>query len=449
MHVRFILDYGKKLKEWILLLPSQLKNYLQNFNLFTRRNSDAFAVREQVLTTRIYIGFLLISLLVLIIVTGLDQRALITTVLLPSTTEFEKLFQTQRHTLSCPCSQIAIPNSAFMSTVPKLHQICSSDLLSDDVLDRLSYLDNNRHKYYYLDVRLYGLDMFRTIISYCMLSNNTINDALTNFLNAYLISTEVLSRRDFSEQTQMIIKNFESNVKKNFKQMSDLAHDITRGNQVLSSRILNSFLDGVFDSNDYLIKLQTYLGTMSSISDVLPTCSCIINSCSQPLGFFDPISNGTGFVLIAEIPGMYSGCYPLDGLRASTFECWFNVTCISLIVSHLTLFPVDIPFKPLNANELIHFSPTTTLGDIIDEIMVEEWIYTINYDAYYKSCNPLKCVYTYSQRLDFIYIITILGAVFGGLSVSLRIICPFLIKIFVSRRHRIGIAAESKYMFYT
>ncbi|CAF3566769.1 unnamed protein product [Rotaria socialis] len=276
--------------------------------------------------------------------------------------------------------------------------------------------------------------MFRAIISYCILSNSTINDALATLLNTYLITTETLSRQDFNEQTQVLISNFLSNVKQTFKYMSVLAHETTRGNQLLSSRVSNFFLDGIFDSNQNLIRVQTHLGTMSSIDDMLPTCSCALSMCSQLLGFFNRSSNGSIFTLITEIPGMYSACYPLDGLRKSTLECWFNDTCIEIISSNLTPFPVDISFNPLNASQLIRFSPKSTLGDIIDEIMVEEWRQTISYEAYYRSCKPLKCVFTYTHRLDLIYVVTTLAAVFGGLSVSFQIVCSWLIKFYVHRR---------------
>ncbi|CAF3672222.1 unnamed protein product [Rotaria socialis] len=420
--------------EWICSLFNRIRNALRNLNLFYRRNSDASAILEQILTTRLYIGCLFTSLLILILATGFSERTVINTVVLPSVAEFEKIAQTERQTLSCPCSEIAIQNSAFISVTYTLHQICSSELLSDDSLDRLSYIDHIRSAYYYLDIRLYGLDMFRAIISYCILSNSTINDALATLLNTYLITTETLSRQDFNEQTQVLISNFLSNVKQTFKYMSVLAHETTRGNQLLSSRVSNFFLDGIFDSNQNLIRVQTHLGTMSSIDDMLPTCSCALSMCSQLLGFFNRSSNGSIFTLITEIPGMYSACYPLDGLRKSTLECWFNDTCIEIISSNLTPFPVDISFNPLNASQLIRFSPKSTLGDIIDEIMVEEWRQTISYEAYYRSCKPLKCVFTYTHRLDLIYVVTTLAAVFGGLSVSFQIVCSWLIKFYVHRR---------------
>ncbi|CAF4517793.1 unnamed protein product [Rotaria socialis] len=429
--------------EWICSLFNRIRNALHNLNLFDRRNSDASAIQEQILTTRLYIGCLFTSLLILILATGLSERTVINTVVLPPVAEFEKIAQTERQTLSCPCSEIAIQNSAFISVTYTLHQICSSELLSEDSLDRLSYIDHIRSAYYHLDIRLYGLDMFRAIISYCILSNSTINDALATLLDTYLITTETLSRQDFNEQTQVLINNFLSNVKQTFKHMSVLAHETTRGSQLLSSRVSNFFLDGIFDSNQNLIRVQTHLGTMSSIDDMLPTCSCALNMCSQLLGFFNRSSNGSKFTLITEIPGMYSACYPLDGLRKSTLECWFNETCIEIISSNLTPFPVDISFDPLNTSRLIRFSPKSTLGNIIDEIMVEEWRQTISYEAYYRSCKPLKCVFTYTQRLDLIYVVTILAAVLGGLSVSFQIVCSWLIKFYVHRRRTITVSTST------
>lgn len=187
------LEVSRSCNERLYLICRKIRHTLQNFNLFKRRNSDASAVREQILSTRVYVGCLFISTIILVLAAGLDEQPIITKVLFPSITEFERLFLAERQTLSCPCSQIAIRNSIFLSLKSIFHQICSSELLSEDSLDRLSYIDQPRSSYYRLDIRLFGLDMFRALVSFCELSNTTINDALTSFLDTSFISTEILS----------------------------------------------------------------------------------------------------------------------------------------------------------------------------------------------------------------------------------------------------------------
>jgi hypothetical protein len=439
-----LLEPRRPLRVRICQLFSKLRNTLLTLNLFARRHSEASDVREQILTTRFYIGCLFVFTLILVSVTTLEQQIKTTIISIPTVTEFENLFQNGKLPNSCPCSQIAIQRSEFISLIPTFHQVCSSELITEDWLDRLSYTTNTRSVYYYLDIRSYGLDMFRTILSFCLLANETTTDAMTSFLTTDWVSTQVLSRQQFYEQVQALMIDFQLGIENTFKQAFSIAREINQGNQVLSSRVSNFFFNGLFDSNGHLISVQTYIGTMSSVTDILPSCSCVLNTCSQPSGFFDLNNDGQTFKLIFEVPGMYSACYPLDGLRISTFECWFNETCIKLVLSYLAPFPVETQYDPLNSSMLIRFSPTTTIGDIIDDVMIEQWTNVTNYETYYKMCRPLTCTYSSYRRFDWLYTITILTAVFGGLSVSLRIACALLIKLYVNCRRKRAVATASK-----
>lgn len=421
-----------------------MRNTLLTLNLFARRNSEASDIQEQIFTTRFYIGCLFGFTLILVSVTTLEQRITTTIVSMPTVTEFKNLYQSGKLSHSCPCSQIAIQRSKFISLIPTFHQVCSSQLISEDWLDRLSYTIDTRSAYYYLDIRSYGLDMFRTVLAFCSLVNDTATDAMASFLTTDWVGTEVLSRQQFNEQVQALIVDFQLGVENTFKQMLSIAREINQGNQVLSSRVSNFFFDGLFDSNGHLINVQTYTGTVSSVTDILPSCSCVLNRCSQRLGFYNMSNDDQNFTLIVDVPGMYSACYPLDGLQMSTFECWFNETCIALILSHLAPFPVKQYFDPFKSSMLIRFSPTTTIGDIIDELMIEMWTNVTNYETYYNICRPLTCTYTSYRRFDWLYTITILMSIFGGLSVSLQIICSLLVKLYFSWRRKRAVTTSSK-----
>ena len=423
-------------------------NILLTLNVFARRNSEASEIRKQIHTTRLYIGCLVIFTLILVSVTTSEQRMRTTIVSMPTITEYEDLYQNGKLPRSCPCSQIATPHSEFISLIPNFHQVCSSQLITDDWLDRLVYQSSFQsisQSFYYLDIRSYGLDMFRTVRSFCSLANETITSGLTNFLATNLISTQALPRQQFHEQTESLMVDFQSNVENTFKQVLSIVRQTNQGDQILTTKMSNFFFDGLFFRDNLSIVFRTSTGIKSSINDTLFSCSCVLNHCSQPLGFFDYNNGSRIFTLNADVPGMYSACYPLDGLRISTFECWFNESCIEFILSHLTPFPVKTYFEPLNSSILIRFSPFTTIGDIIDNLMIDMWANITNYERYYNSCRPLTCTYTSYQRFDWLYTITIVTSIFGGLSVSLRIICRLLVKhCFYCRRQR-SVATSSKY----
>lgn len=429
------------------------KNALLTLNVYAKRNNNMSASRLQIISTRLYLGFLLSAALILVLVTGLDQRIKTVVITMPSVAKFENLFNTQQSTLSCPCSNVAITHSKFFSLTPTLHQICSSDFLSDDWLDRLVHSSPwQSTPYYYLDIRSYGLNMFRAIRTLCSVVNATIMNALTTFNNTQLITTQTLSRQQFQSQVQILITEFQLNTPYTFKQLMHIAREFINGNQLLTITVSNFYARIKFDSSDSSLDWQIYLGIKLSQNDTFPSCSCLLDTCSQPLGFFNWNDSSVSYTLVLTVPGMWSACYPLDGLRMSTLECWFNETCISLIRAHLIPVAVEQYIPALEFNKQKRFTPSTSLGDIIEELMIEEWSNATNYEAYYMACRPLTCTYTYFHRLDWLYTVTTLISLFGGLSISFRMICTLLVRyyarLYTRFTQRRTIAPSSKLLYF-
>ena len=443
--MRSVLEHRSSLKVKIYQWSNKLLKALLTLNLFSRRNSEVSDVHRQIITTRLYIGCLFVFTLILVSVTTLEQRMTTIIVPMPTVTQFENLFQSGKLPHSCPCSQIGIQRSKFISLTPTLHQVCSSRLASEAWLYILFILGNPIHRYHHSDIRSYGSNIFRTLQYLCSLANETVTDALHTFLNTSSISTHVLPREQLHEQAQALIINFQSHVENTFKQIFSLLRETNQGNQFISSRVSNFLFDGVFDNNGDLIHVQTYAGTTLLSTNTLTSCSCALNTCTQPLGFVDMSDDRQTIVSMVEIPGMYSACYPLDGHRMSTLECWFNETCASIVLSFLASAG-QYHMEPLNSSMLVRFSPTTTIGDIIDSMMVEMWTNMINYEMYYNICKPLTCTYTSYHRFDWVYTITVLTSVFGGLSVFLRIVCPLLVKLYMHCRRRRAVPTPSKYL---
>lgn len=61
--------------------------------------------------------------------------------------------------------------------------------------------------------------------------------------------------------------------------------------------------------------------------------------------------------------------------------------------------------------------------------MVDQLEYEIDFTGYYDNCAPVQCTYTHTQRSTFIYVITVLISFYGGLSVALRIVAPFIVQV--------------------
>jgi len=93
------------------------------------------------------------------------------------------------------------------------------------------------------------------------------------------------------------------------------------------------------------------------------------------------------------VNGMFIGCLPITSLRLSTLECFYNQTCLNGIQQILDLQNISI-INSLDPFASSQYSIETTLNDIIDHLMLEEWTYRINYTSYFNTCNLKKCTYS-------------------------------------------------------
>jgi hypothetical protein len=94
--------------------------------------------------------------------------------------------------------------------------------------------------------------------------------------------------------------------------------------------------------------------------------------------------------------------------------------------------------SPINATVLdasipTRFSVNTTIGTMLDELMVEQWNWSINYDYYYAACQPSQCSYTLTAKNDAVYIVTTLIGLIGGLVTALKLIVPPFVQLIRNR----------------
>ena len=92
------------------------------------------------------------------------------------------------------------------------------------------------------------------------------------------------------------------------------------------------------------------------------------------------------------VDGMFIGCLPITSLLLSTLECFYNQTCLDKIKQALNIqnFSID----PLNSLESSQYSSKTTVNQIMNNLMLENCTYEINYTDYFNQCNLTKCYYS-------------------------------------------------------
>ena len=82
-------------------------------------NADQMAL----ISSRIYVVLLILTVLVLALFNGLGQTTISVTVSSPTLATFEQLQAAYPSKLLCPCVQIAVPYSIFLSVTASYHQV--------------------------------------------------------------------------------------------------------------------------------------------------------------------------------------------------------------------------------------------------------------------------------------------------------------------------------------
>lgn len=162
------------------------------------------------------------------------------------------------------------------------------------------------------------------------------------------------------------------------------------------------------------------------------------NLCLKSQGFYNRVVTGNQINTMPNrtIPGLVFGCLPMDTLLWSTLECFYNQTCIDmvldwrlfdckdicmpLILSNITALQMDVNNR---------FLPNDTIITLIRELFVEQWTMISRFDFYFKQCAPQSCTYTFIKRYEFIHILTMIFGLLGGLQVIFRIISPAIVKV--------------------
>jgi hypothetical protein len=129
------------------------------------------------------------------------------------------------------------------------------------------------------------------------------------------------------------------------------------------------------------------------------------------------------------IPGMYLSCYFIDGLLKSTFECFYNVTCLHKLqvdmLSQYDLTQVVLEY-PSNSSR---YQMNSTVQQLIAVLFIDQWTNNFTYELYYEACQPRECHYTFIKRSQLIDVITTTISVLSGLVKVFQVLMPRITEI--------------------
>jgi hypothetical protein len=297
--------------------------------------------------------------------------------------------------------------------------MCSSPFVSDQWrMNVTRNLVSDLSIYSTRDYRRFLSAHLQFLSGLCDLSIQSMTDSVEQFLASFFVTAQLLPQGVFYERINLLIDQSKSNAPVTFTRLLSILRTTNHGNAIISAYGTNyQYIDPLYNVSDPQVQTQTV-----SYDD---GCSCALNAnCTTQAGFVT--SNSTE---ILPIKGLKIGCTPSESFLASTLECFYDISCINLIQQQMGIIDKmdtsDIPLS-LSVNTS-RFPINTTIIDLIQNLFIENWSTTINYSAYFGQCAPTLCSYTYIQKLNSLYTVTVLLGLCGGLTLALQWICPNVI----------------------
>jgi hypothetical protein len=274
---------------------------------------------------------------------------------------------------------------------------------------------------------LYTSGDFRMVVSYafealrvfCELIESTIHNSLIQFNSSEYITVSVAPLQLFQLQTQSFIVQFRISTTNNFLLSLNIIRQITEGNAFLSGSLSNYYLKTAYDGYNVLTTSMDY-----------SNCSCHLSStCVKQFSIYD----SSGNIRLFDVPGFYTGCYVIEALLQSTLQCFYNQICINELQSYLSS-SLSMNITALDSSLPSQYFVNSTVEDLLNTLMIEEWNSTQLYDQYYDECQPIECTYTIETRNNVIYIITTMFGIVGGLITVLRCVVPQVVKLVIKKK---------------
>lgn len=371
---------------------------------------NPFERRTQIISTRIFIIMLITSLCILL--SYISVRNIMKVVIEPKPTleRYELLNAQYWQTLVCPCKAMTIDYEKMLRIEYKLHPLCSSGFVDDDWIHYVAEDDGSLVDIHNFNFKSSGPFMFQGLAFLCRLVRENIDFSLQQFYSTKFMSLNLLPLDYMETQMSVHVKNLELSTIGEFLSFLETVSEIIQVNTLLSVTGSNAAAMSSFGAV-YQVEFKSY-----------SNCSCFLRrDCVASMRIIR--NNGE---VNTEVPGMYVGCYILEALLQSDFRCFFDESCFDTLIFHL-----DRGFSPnarvLNASALLRFYPNSTVRDILDKLMLEEWRMVTLYETYFNTCQPIECKYSFQTRNDLIYIVTTLFGLVGGISTVLKLIVPRLI----------------------
>jgi hypothetical protein len=260
---------------------------------------------------------------------------------------------------------------------------------------------------------------FQALRAFCDLINQTISNRLIEFNSNQYATAFVVPQTLFESETKSLMNQFRSSLASSFLLFLAMIRDTTQANALFSA----------VQSNYYMFAVRSEFDRVRTSPKTYDNCSCSSSFTCISESFID--HSGSSF----NMPGFYTGCYVIEALLQSTLKCLYDQMCINELQRRIA------PLSKVDATALNKSLPTvyfmnSTIKEVVNNLMIEEWNDSSIFENYYNQCQPIKCTYTLQTNNDIIYIVTELLRIVGGLTTALKFIIPFLVKFIRKKKQQ-------------
>ena len=352
---------------------------------------------EHQMIRRLHLVLTLMTIYVLYAFSAFRPQLTVVNVSKPTFSHYQNLLNQSFESLDCSCSQISIKYQLFLTMIPRFHEVCSSDFVSEAWIAFLYEETDSDSRFPPSDFRISASKQFQFLALLCQLSQTVVNNLLSQLLKSDLIDTQLLSLVAFEERVQTAISQFQLTMPQSFLNALSLIRESTAAN-MLMTRL----------STTWEVKTPVFRNT-ARIAYVAPLfydgCSCSLSSkCAQPS------------------MGMLAGCYPIEALLQTTLQCLYRQSCLDQWNTSRALITL--------ASNSSHFLVNSTFEDLAKELMVEEYFSNTSYENYFTQCAPSSCSYSYMDRSNILEGMAILISLYSGLVIIDGAVALMIVKLF-------------------
>jgi hypothetical protein len=377
-------------------------------------------LQAQHISTRAFIVLLGLSLSILVLYTSTVRIVKTVTVQTPDLDRYNQLYADHPQTLTCPCTKISMKYGTFLHINHSLHQVCSSVFVSEEFI---AYTGQSSNSFRRTDsFQNGGFSAFQALRAICQLVQDAISISVEQFYSISYVNSVTIPTTHFQSQANTLVQQFISSTTKSFLMSLRMVRNLTHANALFSILYANGFSDVFYVARTLQPSERVYNDE----------CNCIASSaCITDMRMYWNYMNLSPWTL----PGFYRGCYIIEALLKSNLECFYNLSCLDMFHYYLQ-FDSMMNTTALDPALSTRYLPTTSIGEIVDQMMVEKWNWSANHANYFTACQPKECTYTVTDRNGAIYIVTTVISLIGGLVTVWKILIPRIVVRIVNGLNR-------------